>query len=133
MLIEGIQKRQEHPLYVYVLSRFSQVRLSATLWTAACKAPLYMGFSRKKITRVGYRALFQGIFLTQGTNLHLLYLLHWQVGSLPLAPLRKPIHCMVLFIQNSRHDVMCLLTQLCPAICNLMDCSPPDCSAHEIL
>ena len=71
MLIEGIQKRQEHPLYVCVLSRFSQVRLSATLWTAACKAPLYMGFSRKKITRVGCRALFQGMFLTQGLNLHL--------------------------------------------------------------
>ena len=29
-------------------------------------------------------ALLQGIFLTQGSNLHLLGLLHWQVGSLPL-------------------------------------------------
>ena len=28
----------------------------------------------------------QGIFLTQGLNLSLLCLLHWQVGSLPLAP-----------------------------------------------
>ena len=27
-----------------------------------------------------------GIFLTQGSNPHVLYLLHWQAGSLPLAP-----------------------------------------------
>ena len=30
--------------------------------------------------------LLQGIFLTQGSNLHLLHLLHWQVDSLLLAP-----------------------------------------------
>ena len=30
--------------------------------------------------------LFQGIFSTQGSNSCLLPLLHWQVGSLPLAP-----------------------------------------------
>ena len=34
--------------------------------------------------------LLQGIFPTQGLNLHLLHLLHWQGGSLPLAPLGKP-------------------------------------------
>ena len=38
-----------------------------------------------KNTRVGCHALLQGIFLTQGLNLHLLCLLHWQVGSLQLA------------------------------------------------
>ena len=37
-------------------------------------------------TRVGCHALLQGIFPTQGLNLHLLRLLHWQVGSLPLVP-----------------------------------------------
>ena len=36
---------------------------------------------------VGCHALLQGIFLTQGSNLCLLRLLHWQVDSLPLAPL----------------------------------------------
>ena len=35
-------------------------------------------------------ALLQGIFLIQGSNLHLLSLLYWQVGSLPLAPPGKP-------------------------------------------
>ena len=42
-----------------------------------------------KNTGMGCRALFHGIFLTQGSNLGILCLLHWQVGSLPLAPLGK--------------------------------------------
>ena len=33
---------------------------------------------------VGCHFLLQGIFLDQGSNLHLLYLLHWQTDSLPL-------------------------------------------------
>ena len=37
-------------------------------------------------TGVRYHALLQGIFPTQRSNLHLLCLLHWQAGSLPLAP-----------------------------------------------
>ena len=35
-------------------------------------------------------ALLQGIFLTHGSNLSLLCLLHWQAGSLPLTPPGKP-------------------------------------------
>ena len=35
---------------------------------------------------MGRHALVQGIFLTQGSNPHLLHLLHWQVGSLRLVP-----------------------------------------------
>ena len=34
--------------------------------------------------------LFQGIFPTQGLNLCLLRLLHWQAGCLPLVPPGKP-------------------------------------------
>ena len=44
-----------------------------------------------KNTGVGCHALLQGIFPTQGSNLHLLCLLHWQEGSLALAPPRKPL------------------------------------------
>ena len=36
---------------------------------------------------VGCHALLQGVFLTQGSNLRLLHLLHWQPGSSPLTPL----------------------------------------------
>ena len=44
-----------------------------------------------KNTGAGCRFLLQGIFLTQGLNPSLLGLLHWQVGSLPLAPPGKPL------------------------------------------
>ena len=37
-----------------------------------------------KNTGVGYHFLLQGIFLTQGSNPHLLPILHWQADSLPL-------------------------------------------------
>ena len=43
-----------------------------------------------KNTGVSHLALLQGIFPAQGWNLYLLCLLHWQAGSLPLAPAGKP-------------------------------------------
>ena len=46
-----------------------------------------------KHTGVACHALLRGIFLTQGLNPHLLFLLHWQEGSLPLAPPGKPLTC----------------------------------------
>ena len=42
-----------------------------------------------KNTAVGSHFLLQGIFQTQGLNLHLSGLLHWQTGSLPLVPPEK--------------------------------------------
>ena len=39
---------------------------------------------------MGYHALLQGIFPTQGLNPGFLRLLHWQLGSLPLVPSGKP-------------------------------------------
>ena len=39
-----------------------------------------------KNTGVGFHILLQGIFPIQRSNPHLLRLLHWQAGSLPLAP-----------------------------------------------
>ena len=78
------------PYNASVLSCFSCIQLFATLWTVACQAPLSMGFSSKN-SGVGCHALLQGIFLTQGSNPPPLCLLHWQAGSLPLAPLGSPI------------------------------------------
>ena len=51
-----------------------------------------------KNTGVGCHALLQGIFLTQGLNPHVLCLLHWQAGSLPLAPPKKPIYILLYII-----------------------------------
>ena len=44
-----------------------------------------------KNTKVGCHFLFQGIFLTQGSNPRLLSLLHWQVDSWPLSHLGSPM------------------------------------------
>ena len=49
------------------------------------------GDSPGKNTRVGRHPLLQGIFLTQGSTLQLLCLLHWQACSLSLVPPGKPL------------------------------------------
>ena len=67
----------------------SCVWLFETPWTVAHEALLSLGFSRQDYWS-GCPALLQGIFLTQGSNLGLLSLLHWQVGSLVPAPPGKP-------------------------------------------
>ena len=76
-----------------VLSCFSHVD-SVTFWTVAHQAPLSKGFSRQEywsgLPCPGLSCLIQGISLTQGSNLHLSCLLHWQADSLPLAPPGKP-------------------------------------------
>ena len=70
---------------------------SATIWTVAYQASLFMGFSRQEYWS-GCHFLLQGIFQTQGSNPHLLHLLHWQGGSLPVAPPGKPSWLYVLSI-----------------------------------
>ena len=56
-------------------------------WTIAFQAPLSMGFSRQEYWELGGCCFLpKGIFPTQGSNLCLLYLLHWQVDSLPTGP-----------------------------------------------
>ena len=53
----------------------SHVWLFVTQWTIAHQAPLSMEFSRQEYWS-DCHYLLQGIFPTQGLNLHLLYLLH---------------------------------------------------------
>ena len=72
-----------------MLSHFSRVQLCDPM---DCSPPgsSILGDSPDKNTGVGCHALLQGIFPTQGSNPHLLRLLHWQTGSLPLSPPGKP-------------------------------------------
>ena len=58
-------------------------------WTVAHKSILSMGFSRQEYWSE-LPCPPPGIFSIQGSNPHLLCLLHWQVGSLPLGPPGKP-------------------------------------------
>ena len=55
----------------------------ATAWIVACTKLLLPWDFQGKGTGVGCHFLFQGIFLTQGLNSHLL---HWLANSLPLSP-----------------------------------------------
>ena len=72
-----------------VLSRFSRVRLFATLWTVAHQAPLSMGILQARtlewVTMSSFRASFHPRDRTQVSCL-----LHWQVSSLPPAPSENP-------------------------------------------
>ena len=76
-------------IYVVVVQLLNHVQLFATPWTVAHQAHLSMGFSRP-----GYWSVLPcpppGDLPAQGLNSCLLYLLHWQSGSLPLQLIRKP-------------------------------------------
>ena len=54
---------------------------------------LFSWDSPGKNTGVGCHFFLQGIFLTQGLNLHLLFLSHWQTDSLPVRHLQSPLSC----------------------------------------
>ena len=64
---------------------------------------------------MGRRSLLQGIFLTQGSNASLLYLLHWQGGSLPLMPPENP----------TKISATAKSLQSCPTLCNPIEGSLP--------
>ena len=69
-----------------MLSCFSPVWLLVTLWTVACQASLSMRFFRQEYWSGLLCFPSRGILPTQGSNLSLSRLLHWQAGSFPLAP-----------------------------------------------
>ena len=84
---------------VCLLSHFSRVPLSMTLRAVAYQAPCPWDAPSKN-TGVGCHALLQRIFLTQGSNPHLLCLLNWQVGSLPLEPTGRPRSVQIYSISS---------------------------------
>jgi len=80
----------------------SRIRLSATPWTVAQQAPLSVEFSRQEYWS-GLPFPTQGIFPSQGANSHLLHLLHWQAGFLPLRHLGSPAllyGCFLTFLKT---------------------------------
>ena len=67
----------------------SHVQFFAALWTVACQAPLPMEFCRREYWG-GLPFPTPEILPTQGSNLPLLCLLHWQTDSLQVQPPGKP-------------------------------------------
>ena len=82
----GFEKR----LPVCVLSRFSHVWLSATLWTAACRL-LCPWDSPGKSTVAGCHFLLRKSSQPRDRTCVSYVYLYWQAGSLPLAPPGKPL------------------------------------------
>ena len=69
------------------------LQLCLTLWDPMDCNPIgssLRGIFSGQNTEMGCCALLQGIFRTQGSNPHLLHLLHWQMGTVPLGPPGKP-------------------------------------------
>ena len=68
-------------------------------WTIAHRTSLPMGFSRQECwSGMGHHVFLQGIFPTQRSNSHLLYLLHWHTGSLPLVPHIRVCVCVCVCV-----------------------------------
>ena len=76
---------QQSIVHVRVLSPFSRVPLFVTLWTVAHQVPLSTGFSKQE-SWSGLPRPFPGDLTDPGIEPTSLCLLHWQGGSLPLAP-----------------------------------------------
>ena len=75
-----------YTMYVYAYNgvcALTHSELFETPWTVAHQAPLFIGSSRQEYWN-GLPFPLQGIFLTQGSNSHLLHPLHWLAYSLPL-------------------------------------------------
>ena len=70
-----------------------------------------------KNTEVGFHALLQGIFSTQGLNPHLLSPLHWQAGFLTTSTTWEAQLYAAAAAAKS--------LQSCPTLCNPIDGSPP--------
>ena len=85
---------------------FCHVRLFATLWTVPCQASLSMGFSRQEYWS-GLSCPPPGDLPDTGVSPRLSCLLHWQLGSLPLAPPGTP---------EVRFALLCLVAQSCSTL-----------------
>ena len=88
-----------------MLSRFSHVRLFATLWTVSCQASLSVGFSRPEYWS-GCHALLQGIFPDPGIELESPVAPALQADSLPLSHRGSPPYALeaiyLSFVDSSR-------------------------------
>ena len=68
------------------LGELQELVMDREAWYAAVHEVAKTG----KKTGVACHALLQGIFPTWGSNMQLLHIMHYQVGSLPLAPPGNP-------------------------------------------
>ena len=87
-IVTNNNNKLKHVYFILMLhaKSLSCIRLFATQWTVACQAPLSMGFCRQEYWS-GLPFPLPEDLPDSGIEPFLLCLLHWQVGSLPLAPI----------------------------------------------
>ena len=73
------------------------------------------GILQTRVLDKGCRVLLQWILPTQGSNSCLLCLLHWRVGSLPLAPAGKP---------SLKYRLLQFVSLICSRLCEVYWSSP---------
>ena len=120
-------------LLLLLLSRFSHVQLFGTLWTRVHQVPLSMGFSRQEYGS-GSPCPPPGDLPDPRDRTRVSCLLHWQAGSLPLAPpIFREMSVQVLALSLSGLFVRCccvggilyiLWTSVLYQICDLQIHSP---------
>ena len=79
---------------LFILWVLHCIQLFVTPWTVAWQVPLSMGFSRHEYWR-GLPCPSPGDLPNPGIKSRDLHHLHWQSGSLTLAPPGKPWHCSI--------------------------------------
>ena len=90
-------------VYSLIVELFTCSVVSNSLYPHGLRTRLLCPWdSSGKNTGVGCCFLLQGIFPTQGSNPHLLHLLHWQVSYLPLVPSGKPKQTVVILRPGNR-------------------------------
>ena len=95
--------------YIYVCARL----VTQSCWTLRPQDCSPAGSFEN--TRVGCHFLLQGNLSHSGIEPTSLRLLRWQAGSLPLAPLWKPIHICVCMYS------CCSVAQSCPTFLDCLD------------
>ena len=72
----------------------------ATPWTAACQAPLSMGFFQARILE--WTAIFSSRGSSWCREIQIPRLLHWQADSLPLSQQGNPLEVLLLWITHKK-------------------------------
>ena len=97
LLLDIFPKKKKYMCPMFVCTHAKSLQLCLTL----CNT---IGYSLRLLcpwdspgnnTGVDGHVFLQGLFRTQRLNLHLLPMLHWQEGSLPLAPLDAALFAKV--------------------------------------
>ena len=118
-------------LYVHVCSVFQLCPSLCNPMNCTLPGSSVHGVFWARILEWGCQFLLQVIFPTQGLNLHLLCLLHWQANSLPLSHLGRP-EAFITLIPKLGKDTTIKESYRPESSVNIYAKSSTKCSASQI-